>query len=698
MEDLNLLKEFVSYSTTVADNQQTHLEDATPSIFGSSSIFRCTGPKAERPDLSCDLIIKNRVESLLKSGHEAMSKSEFEKAVACFNKAITLKPNEVQLHADVAEARLKLNDFQAAINSYSEACRLSPEDKTFLHRLAYVYHLQGQSLFDKGMFVGALESFTKASELRPDFRSYQYKSLACLTALGRYSDSLKLVTRWLETDEQTADLFVLKARLHKQLNQMSLCHHSLKSALRLNPSCPEGLGLQAVLREVGEVLRRQAGTKALEGNLQQALVRINSAVQSCPEEPSYYLFRGTLQRRLKDFTTAIKDLVAAIELCEAQQASAAAATATTSASATTLRGPAASSTTIELCEAQQASAAAATATAAATSASTILGGPAASPSSSTTIEPCGAQQASTAPATDVTNSTRGGKITPASSSSSSAAVSLGEITATLGRETDAAISATTSAYSLAATPDERQEGSVAVQEEAHLQLVLTYNDFALHCFSHGCYKEAAMLLSRAIEDYRDESGLFINRGDCFFKQGDLCFALADYQQAEELDPHNRAIHARLAVTHNSLGMQSQANRQFQEALEHFSQAVKYNPGVSQYYENRGRIYNREQKLEEAKEDAIHAILLDPTNRQVEALLLSLFPGSSLSQVLRCDMVQTLRSQLAARIDASKQTVTPVSRLADSLEGLKILDGTECQSEGIRGDSVNVDQQADASKA
>lgn len=56
-------------------------------------------------------------------------------------------------------------------------------------------------------------------------------------------------------------------------------------------------------------------------------------------------------------------------------------------------------------------------------------------------------------------------------------------------------------------------------------------------------------------------------------------------------------------------------RQFQEALEHFSQAVKYNPGVSQYYENRGRIYNREQKLEEAKEDAIHAILLDPTNRQ-----------------------------------------------------------------------------------
>lgn len=59
---------------------------------------------------------------------------------------------------------------------------------------------------------------------------------------------------------------------------------------------------------------------------------------------------------------------------------------------------------------------------------------------------------------------------------------------------------------------ERQEGSEKLREEAHAQLVLTYNDFAVHCFSRGFYTEASMLLSKAIEDQRDESGLFINRG------------------------------------------------------------------------------------------------------------------------------------------------------------------------------------------
>lgn len=43
--------------------------------------------------------------------------------------------------------------------------------------------------------------------------------------------------------------------------------------------------------------------------------------------------------------------------------------------------------------------------------------------------------------------------------------------------------------------------------------------------------------------------------DCFFRQKEWLFALADYQQAEELDPQNKAIGLRLAVIHNTLGLQ-----------------------------------------------------------------------------------------------------------------------------------------------
>ncbi len=44
--------------------------------------------------------------------------------------------------------------------------------------------------------------------------------------------------------------------------------------------------------------------------------------------------------------------------------------------------------------------------------------------------------------------------------------------------------------------------------------------------------------------------------DCFFKQCEWTFALADYQQAEEMNSDNTDIWLRLAVIHNTLGLHS----------------------------------------------------------------------------------------------------------------------------------------------
>lgn len=59
---------------------------------------------------------------------------------------------------------------------------------------------------------------------------------------------------------------------------------------------------------------------------------------------------------------------------------------------------------------------------------------------------------------------------------------------------------------------EKPEESKDLEQDAHIQLVLTYNDFAVHCFTQGFYNEATMLLTKAIHEQRNESGLFINRG------------------------------------------------------------------------------------------------------------------------------------------------------------------------------------------
>ncbi|XP_076853853.1 tetratricopeptide repeat protein 16-like [Brachyhypopomus gauderio] len=513
-------------------------EAAIRTLFGSSRIFQSPELKLQRPDLCADLILKDKANHHYEAGMAAMLQSHFERAVICFSKAITLQPERTQLYVERAESHLQLCDFRSAALDYKHACYLEPHTRVHLDRLAFIHYLQGQCHCDQGMFLEALESFAKAIELRPDFRPYHMRSLVCLSALGRYSDCIRLVTNWIETDTPTPDLFTLRARLYHQLNQATLCYFDLKSALRLDPNCWQARDLLEDLQEAAERSSQGAIAKALEGELSDALVKITSALEQSPEKAQYYLFRGILYRRLKDFTAAIEDLALAVELGDAR-----------------------------------------------------------------VDRPVGSE------------------------------------------------------------PDR----SAALQEDGHAQLVLAYNDFAVHCFSRGFYNEAVMLLTRAIHEQRDESGLFINRGDCFYMQKDWRFALADYQQAEELDPSNASIPLRVATAHNALGLHSYNDLKFQEAVEEFSAAVERSPGIARFYRNRAKAYSRMDRVEEAKQDAICALILDPSDDELVPLVLSLFPGCSLSDVTSSTAVQTVRAGLMKRVQACRRTASPVSRLCGKLE-------------------------------
>lgn len=490
-------------------------------------------PEMKKKHIFGELIIKEKADKHYEAGVGAMSQSQFDKAVSCFSKAILLQSQQTEFYVQRAEAYLQLCDFQSAALDYKHACSLQPQTEAYPQRLAFIYYLQGQCLFDLGKFLEALDSFTKAAELKPCFRPYHMRSLACLSALGRYSDCLRSVSNWLETDSQSADLLILRARIHHQLNQMTLCYHDLRSALRLKPCCPVAHALLKRLKEAAENAHQAAVDKALKGELSDALRKINSALKYNPSKAQYYLFRGILYRRLRDFTAAIEDLVLAAEFYGVEE------------------------------------------------------------------EP----------------------------------------------------------------PQEHmQDDSEDLEEDAQTQLALTYNDFAIQCFSRGLQSEAIKLLNKAIEKQRNASELFINRGDCFFKLCEWSFALADYQQAEEMDPDNTVIWLRLAVIHNTMGLHSYDDKKYQEAADKFSVAIRYNPGEVHYYENRAKAYNKVGKMEEAKKDAISVLILEPTNDQAVPLLLSLLPGCSLTDIMSCAAAQSVKTLLVEKIQAFKIAASKMSRI------------------------------------
>lgn len=76
--------------------------------------------------------------------------------------------------------------------------------------------------------------------------------------------------------------------------------------------------------------------------------------------------------------------------------------------------------------------------------------------------------------------------------------------------------------------------------------------------------------------------------DCFFRANELHFALADYQQAHEMDPTDMSVLSRLSVVFNEFGILEYYERHYLEAIDYLSTALQYNPKIAAYYLSRGR--------------------------------------------------------------------------------------------------------------
>lgn len=93
-------------------------------------------------------------------------------AITSFNKAISLKPEVVKNYIARGESYLQICDFQSAILNFKKACILDPDNDQSYSRLAFLYFLQGQCLFDEKLYSEALESFSRAAEMKPEMIGY----------------------------------------------------------------------------------------------------------------------------------------------------------------------------------------------------------------------------------------------------------------------------------------------------------------------------------------------------------------------------------------------------------------------------------------------------------------------------------------------------------------------------------------------
>ncbi|XP_063792699.1 tetratricopeptide repeat protein 16 isoform X2 [Pseudophryne corroboree] len=176
--------------------------------------------------------------------------------------------------------------------------------------------------------------------------------------------------------------------------------------------------------------------------------------------------------------------------------------------------------------------------------------------------------------------------------------------------------------------------------EAEKQLLLTYNNFAVHCYMKGFYQEGVLLLNKALKGERNKKELYINRGDCLFQLGELAFALADYQQALELDEGDWGIRIRVAKLLDEMGLQAQQLRQYQQAERHFSEAILKHPLLPQLYLHRARLRRSLRNNMDAQEDAVISILLNPRSDEAVPTMMNFFAGISLDEIINSKLADS----------------------------------------------------------
>ncbi|XP_021547247.1 tetratricopeptide repeat protein 16 [Neomonachus schauinslandi] len=484
-------------------------------IFGSSQVFQNLDDV--KPKVT-GLTVPLKVREYYHQGLQCLEKEDWEMAVLFFSRALHLDSHLVDFYALRAEAYIQLCDFSSAAQNLRRAYSFQPENTKYLERLTLVLYLQGQCLFEQRAFAEALRVFSQASVLQPEKASFRYRCMACLLALEQHQDCLSLIAKEVKLGTTNADVFILRARLYNFFQKPSLCYRDLHSALLLDPKHPQAKVLLQMMVDQAQKARQDAGILAVQGKLQHALQRINCAIENNPLDPSLFLFRGTVYRRLQEFDAAVEDFLKALDMMS-----------------------------------------------------------------------------------------------------------------------------------------ESQEGMV---RQAQRQLLLTYNDFAVHCYQHGAHEEGVLLLNKALKDEQQEKGLYINRGDCFFQLGNLIFAEADYQQALALSPQDEGANLRMGLLQERMGFCEQRSRQFHKADSHFSVAIRHNPQKAQYYLHRARTRQLLQNILGARLDVATVLLLSPKQPKVLPLMASLFPGMSVEEVLCSQVANLARLQLNRVLESSLQAGIP----------------------------------------
>lgn len=244
---------------------------------------------------------QNHLVSILQKADAAYNQNNFEVADQLYAKALSINTNLSLVHYNRGLIKFRNNNFLGAIENFTEACKLEPENATFLLNLGGAY--------DKARNFQKAEYFYRQALEKNNKLTAAYNNLSNILIIQkRYDDAIFLLNVAIKINPENDKSYNNLGTIYNELERYDLAIENFKKSIELNPNNYRAYAnLGNALRVIGyydmaaecivralhikpdfyDIYDNYSSILKLQGKYSAALEASNIAIQHNPSNPTF---------------------------------------------------------------------------------------------------------------------------------------------------------------------------------------------------------------------------------------------------------------------------------------------------------------------------------------------------------------------------------------------------------------------------
>lgn len=225
-------------------------------------------------------------ESYESLGTTLIAQDKLDEAIACFQQAIALQPNDMEAYKKLGHVFLKQGNLNAAIDAYQQALNLDPNyvEANYID----VYNNMGIILHRQGHLEGAIACYEQVLNINPNYTEAYINLGNVFAEQNQLKNVLACYQQALVLNPNSIDIYVNLGNIFDEHNQPEKALDCYQQALALDPNATD------IYVNLGVVLEDQ-------GQYEKAIACYNQAIALDPNCALAHLNRALLLLRAGDF-------------------------------------------------------------------------------------------------------------------------------------------------------------------------------------------------------------------------------------------------------------------------------------------------------------------------------------------------------------------------------------------------------------